>query len=148
MLSYHDLKPKSSDFTHVIRVWQPHLLSLKPMIVSLFSGIIGNGLSAVVLSRPQMRSSVTCLLLGLTFCDTLLIFISIFTYSMQFMPPYINTEFLRKYSLIYWPLLAPYLYPISTTGKYHPRIFSLFYIKATHGMATMLSLLDMFMRNV
>jgi len=32
-------------------------------------GILGNILSAVVLSRKNMRSSTSCLLLGLTFCD-------------------------------------------------------------------------------
>ncbi|XP_035705474.1 FMRFamide receptor isoform X2 [Folsomia candida] len=80
-------------------------------------GIIGNGLSAVVLSRPQMKSSVTCLLLGLTFCDTLLISISIFVYSMPYMSIYIKSPFLLQYYYLYYPIVAPWLYATSITAQ-------------------------------
>lgn len=84
------------------------------MIVAIL-GIIGNILSAIVLSRPQMRSSVTCLLIGLTFCDSLLIFISILIFGLPSMSDFTGT--LRNYRLVYYPLWVPYLFPISITGK-------------------------------
>lgn len=82
-----------------------------------FPGIFGNALSAVVLSRPQMKSSVTCLLLGLAFCDTLLISVSILVFSMPFLNDYVHSSFLWKYENIYFRLWVPYLYPVSITGK-------------------------------
>lgn len=39
-------------------------------------GILGNVLSMVILSRPQMRSSINYLLIGLARCDTVLIITS------------------------------------------------------------------------
>ncbi|CAL8143759.1 unnamed protein product [Orchesella dallaii] len=80
-------------------------------------GIFGNILSAVVLSRPQMKSSVTCLLLGLTFCDTLLISVSILVFSMPFLNLYVHSPFLWKYENVYFRLWVPYLYPISITAQ-------------------------------
>lgn len=38
-----------------------------------FFGILGNTISITVLSRPQMKSSINYLLIGLASCDTLLI---------------------------------------------------------------------------
>jgi len=82
------------------------------------AGIFGNGLSAVVLSRPQMKSSVTCLLLGLAFCDTLLISISILIYGLPYICDYAyNSSILRAYRLVYYPLWVPYLFPICISGK-------------------------------
>lgn len=80
-------------------------------------GIFGNILSAIVLSRPQMKSSVTCLLLGLAFCDTLLISVSILVFSMPFLNDFVHSSFLWKYENIYFRLWVPYLYPVSITGK-------------------------------
>lgn len=78
-------------------------------------GIIGNGLSAVVLSRPQMKSSVTCLLLALTFCDSLLIFISTLIFGLPAVSDF--TGKLKTYRHVYYPNLVPYLYPISITAQ-------------------------------
>ena len=41
-------------------------------------GLLGNVVSIVVLSRPQMKSSINTLLIGLVGCDSLLIITSIF----------------------------------------------------------------------
>jgi hypothetical protein len=40
-------------------------------------GIIGNAISMIVLSRPQMKSSINYLLIGLASCDTVLILLSV-----------------------------------------------------------------------
>lgn len=45
-------------------------------LVSLF-GIFGNTISMIILSRPQMKSSINYLLIGLARCDTVLIVISV-----------------------------------------------------------------------
>jgi hypothetical protein len=78
-------------------------------------GVIGNILSAVVLSRPQMRSSVTCLLIGLTFCDSLLVFLSILIFGLPAISDFTGT--LKTYRHVFYPLWVPYFYPISITGK-------------------------------
>ena len=53
--------------------------------VLLFSvgalGLIGNLLSVIILSRPQMKSSINTLLIGLVSCDSLLIVTSICLFS-------------------------------------------------------------------
>jgi len=43
-------------------------------------GLLGNVVSIVVLSRPQMKSSINTLLIGLVGCDSLLIITSIFMF--------------------------------------------------------------------
>lgn len=45
-------------------------------LIGLF-GIIGNTISMIILSRPQMKSSINYLLIGLARCDTMLIIISV-----------------------------------------------------------------------
>lgn len=45
-------------------------------LISLF-GIIGNSISMIILSRPQMKSSINYLLIGLARCDTVLLIISV-----------------------------------------------------------------------
>lgn len=45
-------------------------------LVGLF-GIFGNAISMIILSRPQMKSSINYLLIGLARCDTVLIIISV-----------------------------------------------------------------------
>lgn len=45
-------------------------------LIGLF-GIIGNTISMIILSRPQMKSSINYLLIGLARCDTVLIVIAV-----------------------------------------------------------------------
>ncbi|KMQ92103.1 fmrfamide receptor [Lasius niger] len=44
-------------------------------LIGLF-GIFGNAISMIILSRPQMKSSINYLLIGLARCDTVLIIIA------------------------------------------------------------------------
>lgn len=45
-------------------------------VIGLF-GIFGNAISMIILSRPQMKSSINYLLIGLARCDTVLIVIAV-----------------------------------------------------------------------
>lgn len=45
-------------------------------LIGIF-GIFGNAISMIILSRPQMKSSINYLLIGLARCDTMLIIISV-----------------------------------------------------------------------
>jgi len=45
-------------------------------LIGLF-GIFGNTISMIILSRPQMKSSINYLLIGLARCDTVLIIIAV-----------------------------------------------------------------------
>lgn len=45
-------------------------------LIGLF-GIFGNAISMIILSRPQMKSSINYLLIGLARCDTVLIIIAV-----------------------------------------------------------------------
>ncbi|CAG7824937.1 unnamed protein product [Allacma fusca] len=106
------LFPSSSSESH--RLFEFIINGFGITIVAIL-GIIGNILSAVVLSRPQMRSSVTCLLLGLAFCDSLLVFTSALIFGLFSLSDFMGT--LTTYRLVYHPLLVPYLYPISISAQ-------------------------------
>jgi hypothetical protein len=45
-------------------------------------GIFGNIISVIILSRPQMRSSINYLLIGLATCDTMLIITSVLLFGI------------------------------------------------------------------
>ncbi|KAM3955038.1 FMRFamide receptor [Aphomia sociella] len=78
-------------------------------------GLLGNGLSALVLSRPQMRSSVNCLLMGLAACDTVLIVTSVLLFGLTAIYPY--TGRLRYYYYHVSPHITPYAYPIANAAQ-------------------------------
>lgn len=78
-------------------------------------GLLGNALSVVVLSRPQMRSSVNCLLVGLAACDTVLIVTSVLLFGLTAVYPY--TGLLRHYYYHVCPRLTPYAYPIANAAQ-------------------------------
>ncbi|KAK2584722.1 hypothetical protein KPH14_007055 [Odynerus spinipes] len=82
--------------------------------VGLF-GILGNTISMVVLSRPQMKSSINYLLIGLASCDTLLIIISILIFGLPSI--YAYTGHLFNYQFIVYPKIVKYLYPISCVAQ-------------------------------
>lgn len=52
-------------------------------LIGLF-GIFGNAISMIILSRPQMKSSINYLLIGLARCDTVLIIIAVSGISLNF----------------------------------------------------------------
>lgn len=78
-------------------------------------GLLGNALSMLVLSRPQMRSSINCLLVGLAACDTVLILTSVLLFGLTAVFPY--TGRLRYYYYHVCPHLTPYAYPIANAAQ-------------------------------
>lgn len=78
-------------------------------------GIFGNVVSMVILSRPQMRSSINYLLVGLARCDTVLIITSILLFGL----PAINTQtgLLETYANYLFPQLAPVVYPLAMIAQ-------------------------------
>jgi len=78
-------------------------------------GILGNILSILILSRPQMKSSISAVLLGLAGCDTLLIVTSILLFSLTTVYPY--TGYLRSYYYFWYPKMSTFLYPLAMTAQ-------------------------------
>ncbi|KAJ8680850.1 hypothetical protein QAD02_016637, partial [Eretmocerus hayati] len=78
-------------------------------------GLIGNAISIIVLSRPQMRSSINYLLIGLATCDTALILLSVLVYGLPGL--YAYTGYLFEYKFYVYPKIVRYLYPLSTTAQ-------------------------------
>jgi len=87
-------------------------------------GLLGNAISIFILSRPQMRSSINCLLIGLASFDIVLILTSILMFGL----PSIYTHSLvmgesRLLSLYFhrvFPYITPVVFPvglISQTGS-------------------------------
>ncbi|RZF41707.1 hypothetical protein LSTR_LSTR012737 [Laodelphax striatellus] len=80
-------------------------------------GIIGNIISMIILSRPQMKSSINYLLIGLARCDTVLILTSIFLFGLPPIYDYTHTELLRTYNAKIYPCLTPYIFPLALTAQ-------------------------------
>ncbi|XP_054733452.1 FMRFamide receptor [Anastrepha obliqua] len=83
-------------------------------IVGIF-GIIGNVISMIILSRPQMRSSINYLLIGLARCDTTLIITSMLLFGIPCVYPY-SGYFFYYYNYIY-PFISPVVFPIGLTAQ-------------------------------
>ncbi|CAO1411743.1 unnamed protein product [Diamesa serratosioi] len=78
-------------------------------------GILGNILSMIILSRPQMRSGINYLLIGLARCDTVLILTSILLFGIPTIYPY--TGYLRFYYLRLFPQISFVVYPIAMSAQ-------------------------------
>lgn len=78
-------------------------------------GIAGNILSMLILSRPQMRSSINYLLIGLARCDTVLIVTSMLLFGFRSIYPY--TGYLFEYNYYIYPHIAPYVFPLATASQ-------------------------------
>ncbi|XP_055644320.1 FMRFamide receptor [Toxorhynchites rutilus septentrionalis] len=76
-------------------------------------GILGNILSMVILSRPQMRSSINYLLIGLARCDTVVILTSMLLFGIPAIYPY--TGYLFYYYYVIHPVISPVVYPLAMT---------------------------------
>lgn len=74
-------------------------------------GILGNIISMIILSRPQMKSSINYLLIGLARVDTVLIITSILLFGLPGIYPY--TGCLFTYFYVVYPHIVPYIYPLS-----------------------------------
>lgn len=82
--------------------------------VALF-GILGNILSMVILSRPQMKSSISAVLFGLAACDTLLIVTSVLLFSLPTVYPY--TGYLFGYYYVWYPKLTLFIFPMAMAAQ-------------------------------
>lgn len=78
-------------------------------------GILGNILSMIILSRPQMRSSINYLLIGLARCDTVLILTSILLFGVPAVYPY--TGYFRYYYLRLLPEISRVVYPLAMSAQ-------------------------------
>lgn len=78
-------------------------------------GIFGNIISMIILSRPQMKSSINYLLIGLARCDTVLIITSILLFGMPSI--YSATGYLFIYYYRVYPLIAPVVFPIGMISQ-------------------------------
>lgn len=81
--------------------------------IGLF-GIVVNIISMIILSRPQMKSSINYLLIGLAKCDTVLIVTSILLFSFPSIYKY--TDYMESYFQIF-PFLLIYLFPIAMIAQ-------------------------------
>ncbi len=83
-------------------------------VIGIF-GIVGNIISMIILSRPQMKSSINYLLIGLARCDTVLIITSILLFGL----PSINdtTQHLFIYDSKIYPMIAPVVYPVAMISQ-------------------------------
>ncbi|XP_055607472.1 FMRFamide receptor-like [Uranotaenia lowii] len=78
-------------------------------------GILGNILSMVILSRPQMRSSINYLLIGLARCDTIVILTSMLLFGLPAIYPY--TGYLFYYYYVIHPVISPVVFPLAMTAQ-------------------------------
>lgn len=80
-----------------------------------FVGILGNVLSMVILSRPQMRSSINYLLIGLARCDTILIITSMLLFGFRSIYPY--SGYLFFYNFYIYPQISPFVFPLAVAAQ-------------------------------
>ncbi|XP_030372787.1 FMRFamide receptor [Scaptodrosophila lebanonensis] len=78
-------------------------------------GILGNVISMIILSRPQMRSSINYLLIGLARCDTMLIITSMLLFGIPSVYPYTG-HFFTYYNYVY-PFISPAVFPIGMAAQ-------------------------------
>ncbi|EDW73578.1 uncharacterized protein Dwil_GK16576 [Drosophila willistoni] len=78
-------------------------------------GILGNVISMIILSRPQMRSSINYLLTGLARCDTMLIITSMLLFGIPSIYPYTG-HFFGYYNYVY-PFISPAIFPIGMIAQ-------------------------------
>lgn len=89
-------------------------LGLAIIIVTVF-GIVGNVISAIVLSRKRFRSSYSILTLGLTFVDTIYLITKLLRYGVASALAYHGSG--TTYLNVVLPIAGPYLRAITFTGK-------------------------------
>ncbi|KAJ8960432.1 hypothetical protein NQ318_013715 [Aromia moschata] len=78
-------------------------------------GLLGNIISMIILSRPQMRSSINYLLIGLARIDTVLIVTSMLLFGLPGIYPYCGCLF--TYYYVVYPHIAPAVYPLATMAQ-------------------------------
>ncbi|CAH2004004.1 unnamed protein product [Acanthoscelides obtectus] len=113
--------PNDSDFQSCIAQDEEPLNFCRFVVCGLFInlvgllGLIGNIISMIILSRPQMRSSINYLLIGLARIDTVLIVTSILLFGLPSVYPYSGLFF--TYYYIVFPHIAPLAYPLAMVSQ-------------------------------
>lgn len=86
-------------------------------------GILGNSLSLIILSRPQMRSSINYLLMALARCDIILIITSMFLFGFHSIYPYSYDDdtggsmFWFRYTYNVYPRIIKYLFTLAVIAQ-------------------------------
>ncbi|XP_074039002.1 FMRFamide Receptor [Leptinotarsa decemlineata] len=78
-------------------------------------GVLGNIISMIILSRPQMRSSINYLLIGLARIDTVLIITSMLLFGLPGIHPYSGCMF--TYFYVVYPHIAPVVFPLAMIAQ-------------------------------
>lgn len=80
-------------------------------------GILGNSLSLIILSRPQMRSSINYLLIALARCDIILIITSMFLFGFHSIFPFLGGMFWFRYSHNVYSRILKYLFTLAVIAQ-------------------------------
>ncbi|KAJ8921439.1 hypothetical protein NQ315_003057 [Exocentrus adspersus] len=78
-------------------------------------GLLGNIITMIILSRPQMRSSINYLLIGLARIDTVLIITSILLFGLPGIYPY--SGYLFTYYFLVFPHLMYFVFPLAMVAQ-------------------------------
>ncbi|CAG9818443.1 unnamed protein product [Phaedon cochleariae] len=113
--------PNDSDFescinndTEVINSFRFITNGLLINLVGLL-GVLGNIISMIILSRPQMRSSINYLLIGLARIDTVLIVTSMLLFGLPGIYPY--SSYMFNYYYVVYPHITPVVFPLATVAQ-------------------------------
>jgi hypothetical protein len=79
-------------------------------------GLVGNIIAVVVLSRPQMKSSINVILIGLASADSILIVTSILMFGLPAVNGYNNSLF-SYYRFHVFPYITPFVYPVGMIAQ-------------------------------
>ncbi|KAK3858561.1 hypothetical protein Pcinc_035259 [Petrolisthes cinctipes] len=90
------------------------LIGLLLMFVGIL-GMLGNIVSITVLSRPKMRSSINCCLIGLTSFDLIVVTTSILMFGLQDVSDY--TDKMSWYTHGVFPRVTPIIFPLALIAQ-------------------------------
>ncbi len=79
-------------------------------------GLVGNIISVVVLSRPQMKSSINVILIGLASADSILIVTSILMFGLPAVNAY-NANLFTYYRYDIFPYITQFVYPVGMIAQ-------------------------------
>ena len=88
-------------------------------IVGVF-GLVGNIISIVILSRPQMKSSINAILIGLVSCDSLLILTSFLLFTINGLGAPWRLAGGYIFNFYYWeiyPYICPFVFPVALSAQ-------------------------------
>ena len=80
-------------------------------------GLIGNLISVFILSRPQMKGSTNCILIGLASSDSILILTSILMFGLPALANHWRTGMFYYYTTEVFPYITPLIYPVGLIAQ-------------------------------